>query len=135
MTVMSSFGSRDGNYDANLAADQRSTGHQSVCQNPPVPFSSYWTLVPDMPEKPELVARLWVGSAISGECSVCHEVIVVRGAVTAELGELNATLKQVFEKHIGSKHSLEGSEHGITIGRTPPLAGVALVSCAALLME
>lgn len=88
-----------------------------------------------MTEKPELVARLWMGSAISGECSVCHEVIVVQGAVTAELGELNDTLKQVFEKHIGSKHSLEGIEHGITIGRTPPLAGVALVSCAALLME
>ena len=62
-------------------------------------------------------------------------VIVVQGAVTAERRELNDTLEQAFEKHIGSKHSLEDSEHGITIGRTPPLAGVALVSCAALLME
>jgi hypothetical protein len=88
-----------------------------------------------MPEKPELVAKPSVGSAISGECSVCHEVIVVQGAVTAELRELNQMLKQAFEKHVGSKHSLEDSEHGITIGETSPLAGVALVSFAALLME
>jgi hypothetical protein len=31
-----------------------------------------------MSERPELIAKLRVGSIVSGECSLCHEVIVVQ---------------------------------------------------------
>ncbi len=56
-----------------------------------------------MPEKPELIAKLQVGSIVSGECSVCHEVIVVRDPVSGTRDQLNDTLKQAFEAHIHNK--------------------------------
>jgi hypothetical protein len=54
-----------------------------------------------MLEKPELVARLQVGMGASGECSVCHEVIVVQGASTRP-EHLSAMLLQAFEEHVRS---------------------------------
>ena len=54
-----------------------------------------------MLEKPELLARLQVGLAASGECSACHEVILVRGqgSKPEQLGDM---LKQAFEEHVHS---------------------------------
>jgi hypothetical protein len=52
-----------------------------------------------MLEKPELVARLQVGMAASGECSVCHEVFVVRGQCSRP-EHLSDRLKQIFEEHV-----------------------------------
>jgi len=49
-------------------------------------------------EKPELIARLQVGLAASGECSVCHEVFVVRESSRPE--QLSHRLKQIFEEHV-----------------------------------
>ena len=45
------------------------------------PTPLLWTTyVPDPPEKqPELIATLRVGSVISGECSVCHKTIILKG--------------------------------------------------------
>jgi hypothetical protein len=31
-----------------------------------------------MSQRPELIAKLRVGSIVSGKCSVCHEVIIVQ---------------------------------------------------------
>jgi hypothetical protein len=52
-----------------------------------------------MAERPELIARFQVGLAASGECSACHEVIVVRGqgGRPEQLGDM---LKQAFEEHV-----------------------------------
>ena len=57
-----------------------------------------------MPEKPELIARLQVGMAASGECSVCGEVIIVRSA-SSEPEPLRDMLKQAFEEHVRSDTS------------------------------
>jgi hypothetical protein len=51
-----------------------------------------------MREKPELIARLQVGLAASGECSVCHEVFVVSQSSRPE--QLSDRLKQIFEEHV-----------------------------------
>jgi hypothetical protein len=51
-----------------------------------------------MLEKPELIARLQVGLAASGECSVCHEVFVVSQSSRPE--QLSDRLKQIFEEHV-----------------------------------
>jgi hypothetical protein len=50
-----------------------------------------------MLEKPELIARLQVGLAASGECSACHEVFVVRESRREQLSD---RLKQIFEEHV-----------------------------------
>ena len=50
-----------------------------------------------MPEKPELIARLQVRLAASGECSACHEVFVVRESRREHLSD---RLKQIFEEHV-----------------------------------
>jgi hypothetical protein len=52
-----------------------------------------------MLEKPELLARLQVGLAASGECSVCHEVFVVRSQ-SSRPEHLSDRLKQIFEEHV-----------------------------------
>jgi hypothetical protein len=52
-----------------------------------------------MLDKPELIAGLQVGLAASGECSVCHEVIVVKGQ-SSRPEELSERLKRAFEKHV-----------------------------------
>ncbi len=54
-----------------------------------------------MAERPELIARFQVGLAASGECSACHEVILVRGqgSKPEQLGDM---LKQAFEEHVRS---------------------------------
>jgi metal-responsive CopG/Arc/MetJ family transcriptional regulator len=48
---------------------------------------------------PELIARLQVGLAASGECSVCHEVFVVKGQ-SGKPEQLSDRLKQIFEEHV-----------------------------------
>lgn len=50
-------------------------------------------------EKPELIARLQVGLAASGECSLCHEVIVVKGQ-WGKPEEVTGILRQAFEAHV-----------------------------------
>jgi hypothetical protein len=52
-----------------------------------------------MAEKAELIARLQVGLAASGECSRCHEVIVVRGQ-WGKPEELTDILRRAFEEHV-----------------------------------
>jgi hypothetical protein len=54
-----------------------------------------------MAERPELIARFQVGLAASGECSACHEVILVRGqgSKPEQLGDM---LKQAFDEHVHS---------------------------------
>ncbi len=52
-----------------------------------------------MAEKPELIGRLQVGYAASGECSVCHEVFVVRGQ-SPRPEPLRDRLRQIFEEHV-----------------------------------
>jgi len=52
-----------------------------------------------MLEKPELIARLQVGLAASGECSVCHEVFVVKGQ-SHRPEPLSERLRQIFEEHV-----------------------------------
>jgi hypothetical protein len=54
-----------------------------------------------MAERPELTARFQLGLASSGECSACHEVILVRGQ-GRKPEQLGAMLKQEFEEHMHS---------------------------------
>ena len=49
---------------------------------------------------PELIATVQVGSAISGECSVCQEVFVVEGVGVGILGGLFDVLKRAFAEHV-----------------------------------
>jgi len=53
-----------------------------------------------MSQKPELIAKIRVGSIVSGECSVCHEVIIVQDPATEMPDQLSDTLRQAFEEHI-----------------------------------
>jgi hypothetical protein len=62
--------------------------------------------MPDSP--PELVAILRLASAITGECSVCHEVIVVRGVGTDTLEEQVRLLRDAFLKHVRRNHPAGG---------------------------
>ena len=62
-----------------------------------IPSANLWQHE-GMLEKPELIARLQVGLAASGECSVCHEVFVVSQSSRPE--QLSDRLKQIFEEHI-----------------------------------
>lgn len=52
-----------------------------------------------MPDKPELIARLRVGMAASGECSVCGEVIIVKGG-GSEPEHLGDKLREAFDEHV-----------------------------------
>jgi hypothetical protein len=52
-----------------------------------------------MLEKPELIAPLQVGLTATGECSVCHEVFVVKGQ-SNKPEPLSERLKQIFEEHV-----------------------------------
>jgi hypothetical protein len=52
-----------------------------------------------MAERPELIARLQVGLAASGECSACHEVIVVKGQ-SSKPEPLGDMLRRAFEEHV-----------------------------------
>ena len=54
---------------------------------------------------PELIAILRLGSLISGECSACHEVLLVKGSRTQTPGELSYMIKQAFLEHLQRKHS------------------------------
>lgn len=54
-----------------------------------------------MAEEPELIASLQVGLAVSGECSVCHEVFLVKGA-RGKPEQLSDRLRQIFEEHVRS---------------------------------
>ena len=63
-------------------------------------------LMPDVPEnRPELIATLRVGSVISGECSVCHEVVVVKGLGIEAPGKLEHMIEHAFAGHVCSVHS------------------------------
>jgi hypothetical protein len=71
----------------------------------PIPLLRWATYMPDPPEKrPELIATLRVGSVISGECSVCHKTIVVKGIHIETQAELKHILKEAFAEHLGEKH-------------------------------
>ncbi len=52
-----------------------------------------------MAETPELIARLQVGLAASGECSECHEVFLVKGS-SSQPEPLSDQLRQIFEEHV-----------------------------------
>jgi hypothetical protein len=52
-----------------------------------------------MLEKPDLITRLQVGLAASGECSVCDEACTVRGQ-SSRPEQLSDRLKQIFEEHV-----------------------------------
>jgi hypothetical protein len=52
-----------------------------------------------MREKPELIASLQVGSLASGECSHCHEVILVKAASSGS-EQVGQMLRQAFEEHV-----------------------------------
>lgn len=52
-----------------------------------------------MSPKPELIAGLQVGASASGECSVCHEVIIVKGDVS-QPEQLSEMLRDAFEEHV-----------------------------------
>jgi hypothetical protein len=70
-----------------------------------VPLASA-TYMPDEPKAlPELIATLCVGSMISGECSACHEVMLVKGSGPQTPGELSYMIKQAFLEHLQRKHS------------------------------
>ena len=53
-----------------------------------------------MSQKPELIAKLRVGSIVSGKCSVCHEVIIVQDPAAGMPDQLSDALRQAFEEHI-----------------------------------
>jgi hypothetical protein len=60
------------------------------------------------PKIPEMIATLRVGSLASGECSMCHEILVVRndqdeGRVSENL-RTGDRLNHAFEEHISRKH-------------------------------
>lgn len=57
-----------------------------------------------MPDPPQLIAILQLGSAISGECSACHEVVIVGGVGSETQEELVHLLRHAFMKHVDSEH-------------------------------
>lgn len=73
---------------------------------------SWTTYVPDPPEKqPDLIATLRVGSVISGECSLCHKAIVVKGIHVEAQAELKQILKEAFAEHLGEEHRPDSPRH------------------------
>jgi hypothetical protein len=62
----------------------------------------------DEPEEPpELVVPFRVGSVMSGECSVCPEVMLVRGTGIETPEELVYMLKHAFLGHVRNTLSPE----------------------------
>jgi len=59
-----------------------------------------------MSQTPELIAKLRVGSIVSGECSVCHEVIIVQDPGAGMPNQLGNTLRQAFEEHVHQESPL-----------------------------
>lgn len=66
--------------------------------------------MPDAP-LPELIGILRVGSVISGECSVCHEVVMVKGIAVETPEELLDMLKRAFVEHVCNKRSRQFARH------------------------
>ena len=60
-----------------------------------------------MPHTPQLIAILQLGSAISGECSACHEVVIVGGVGSETQEELVHLLRHAFVKHVSNEHPPE----------------------------
>jgi hypothetical protein len=52
-----------------------------------------------MLEKPELIAPHQISLAATGECSVCHEVSVVKGH-SNKPEPLSERLRLIFEEHV-----------------------------------
>jgi hypothetical protein len=70
--------------------------------------------MPDAPEKQqELIATLRVGSVISGECSVCHKAIIVKGVHVETQAELKHVLKEAFAEHLGEEHRPDSQSRGM----------------------
>lgn len=64
--------------------------------------------MPTLPTgEPELIATLRVGFVISGECSACHEVLVVKGIGAETPEESVYTIEQAFLEHIRREHSAD----------------------------
>lgn len=57
--------------------------------------------------EPELIATLRVGSVISGECSACHEVLLVKGIGAETSIEWVCAIEQAFLEHIRREHSAD----------------------------
>ena len=57
--------------------------------------------------EPELIATLRVGSVISGECSACHEVLVVKGIRAETSVACVCAIEQAFSEHIRLQHSAD----------------------------
>lgn len=78
------------------------------------------TYMPDLPEKqPELIAAVRVGSVISGECSVCHKTIMVKGIHVGTQAELRHILKEAFAEHLGEEHRPDSRLKDTRQGRSP----------------
>ena len=60
-----------------------------------------------MPHTPQLIAILQLGSAISGKCSACHEVVIVGGVGSETQEELVHLLRHAFVKHVSNEHPPE----------------------------
>ena len=61
------------------------------------------TVLDDTVKTPaQLIGLLRVGSLISGECSLCHEVILSK--VSQESVPASRPIKDAFAKHVGTKH-------------------------------
>jgi hypothetical protein len=61
--------------------------------------------MPSPPEKqPQLINTLGVGSFISGECSVCHKNIIVKGIHVATQAQLKHIVEEAFAEHLGEEH-------------------------------
>ena len=64
------------------------------------------TQVDDVPERlPALRAIVESNSVMAGECSICHEVLVVKGIGIETSEELTYMMKQAFSEHVLKEHS------------------------------
>jgi hypothetical protein len=60
--------------------------------------------LPDAPKTaPQLIGLLRVGAVISGECSLCHDIMLSR--ISPEIEPALELIKEVFAKHIRAEHS------------------------------
>jgi hypothetical protein len=60
--------------------------------------------LPDSPETlPQLIGLLRVGVLVSGECSLCHDIML--GRISPEIEPALQLIKEVFAKHIRAEHS------------------------------
>ena len=69
-----------------------------------------------MAERPELIARFQGGLAAFGECSACHEVILVRGQ-GSKPEQLGDRLKQAIEEHVHSVDLSASISHCIDLSK------------------